>query len=256
MSSLRKRYAPAVAERPDSPPIAATPVAAAEPPPPAAAEATPIQDIAEKPSPSDEAANKAIKARLAEMERAESLQRGPAHYERSESRPPEPIADPMEAAIAALPPRVQGWYRNNPSLLTDPEQVARLQYAHWVAKRETGEELTDNYFDRMEAFLGLRQNAPKPATNGHAAPAAPRPASAAPAGPARNGAQPRQYVGPTLSAPPTRESPSMSTGKPVGRRVPLTAEELQIAQNSGISAEEYQTQKEKMARLRAAGAVQ
>jgi hypothetical protein len=257
MSSLRKRYSPVSAER-DSLPVAATPVAAAEPPP--AAEAPkPLEELAPEKSPSDEAANNAIKARLAEMNRAETLQRAPAvqHFERSvESRPAEPAADPVEAAIATLPPRVQGWYRNNPSLLINPEQVARVQYAHWVAKRETGEELTDKYFDRMEAFLGLRQNAPKPATNGHSAPAAPRTApAAAPRNPTPMRQQ-QQRPGPSVSAPPTREVPSMASGRPVGRRVPLTADEIQIAANSGISQEEYATQKEKMARLRAAGAVQ
>src|SRR5690349_12461983 len=112
MSSLRKRYAPAVAERPDSPPIASTPVAAAEPPPTAEAP-KPLEELAPEKSPSDEAANNAIKARLAEMNRAETLQRAPPvqHYERSvESRPAEPAADPVEAAIAAMPPRVQRWY--------------------------------------------------------------------------------------------------------------------------------------------------
>jgi hypothetical protein len=260
MASLRKRYAAVSAERPDSPPVAATPVAAAEPPPPAAAEATPIQDIAEKPSPSDEAANNAIKARLAEMERAETLQRGPAvqHFERSvEARPPEPASDPMEAAIAALPPRVQTWYRNKPELLTNPELAARVQYCHHVAAREVGQQFTDPYFDRMETLLGFKQQQqPKPSNNGHAAPAAPRnPASAAPA---RNAPPVRQqqYNGGAVSAPTSREAPSMASGRPASRRVPLNADELQIAQSLGISAEEYQTQKERMARLRAAGAVQ
>jgi hypothetical protein len=256
MASLRKRYAPAVAERPDSPPIAATPVASAEPPP--AAEAPkPLEELAPEKSPSDEAANNAIKARLAEMNRAETLQRAPPvqHYERVESRPPEPAADPVEAAIAAMPPRVQRWYRTNPQLLTNPEFAARVQYCHHVAAREVGQQFTDPYFDRMESLLGFRQQQqPKPSNNGHAAPAAPRPA---PAAPPRNAAPPRQqqYNG-HMSAAPSREVPSMSTGKPMGRRVPLTADELQIAKNSGISPEEYSIQKEKMARLRAAGAVQ
>jgi hypothetical protein len=254
MASLRKRYAPAVsAERPDSPPVAATPVAAAEPPP--AAEAPkPLEELApEKPSPSDEAANNAMKARLAEMDRAETLQRAPPvqHYERVESRPPEPAADPMEAAIAAMPPRVQRWYRNNPELLTNPEFAARVQYCHHVAAREVGQQFTDPYFDRMESLLGFRkQQQPKPASNGHAAPAA---APARNDGPVR---QQQQRPGPSVSAPPTRAVPSMTTGRPTGQRVPLTADEIQVAQNSGISAEEYQTQKEKMARLRAAGAAQ
>jgi hypothetical protein len=259
MASLRKRYSAVSVERPDSPPVAATPVAAAKPPP--AAEAPkPLEELAPEKSPSDEAANNAIKARLAEMNRAETLQRAPPvqHYERVESRPPEPAADPVEAAIAAMPPRVQRWYRTNPELLTNPEFAARVQYCHHVAAREVGQQFTDPYFDRMESLLGFRQQQqPKPSNNGHAAPAAPRPASAAPAAPPRNGAAPRQqqYNG-HVSAPPTRDVPSMASGRPVGRRVPLTADELQIAKNSGISPEEYSIQKEKMARLRAAGAVQ
>jgi hypothetical protein len=260
MSSLRKRYAPAVsAERPDSPPVAATPVAAAEPP--RAAEAPkPLEELAPEKSPSDEAANNAIKARLAEMNRAETLQRAPPvqHYERVESRPPE-LSDPVEAAIAAMPPRVRRWYRTNPELLTNPEFAARVQYCHHVAAREVGQQFTDPYFDRMESLLGFRQQQqPKPSNNGHAAPAAQRPASAAPAAPARNAAPARQqqYNGGSASAPTSREAPSMSTGKPMGRRVPLTEDEIQIARNSGISPEEYSIQKEKMARLRAAGAVQ
>jgi hypothetical protein len=258
MSSLRKRYPAVSVERPDSPSVAATPVAAAEPPP--AAEAPkPLEELApEKPSPSDEAANNAILARLAEMDRAETLQRAPPvqHYERVESRPPEPAADPVEAAIAAMPPRVQRWYRNNPELLTNAELAARVQYCHHVAAREVGQQFTDPYFDRMESLLGFRKQQPQTKTaptqvNGHAPVSSP----AAPHNPMPMRQQ-QQRPGPSVSAPPTREVPSMASGRPVGRRVPLTADEIQIAQNSGISAEEYQTQKEKMARLRAAGAVQ
>jgi hypothetical protein len=85
--SLRKRYPAVSAERPDSPPVASTPTTAASPPP-VAADTKPPEEIAEKkPSAVDEAANLAIKTRLAEIERAEALARGSAVYERSvESR--------------------------------------------------------------------------------------------------------------------------------------------------------------------------
>jgi hypothetical protein len=259
MASFRKKYAPHV-ESKDAPAVASTPVKAAEPPPAAEPQKS-LEELApQKPSPSDEAANNAIKARLGEMERAEILQQRGAvqHYERSlaaEPPPPEPPVDPMEAAIANLPERAQRWYKAHPEFFTDPEKAARVQYAHWVAKRETGEELTDKYFDRMEHFLGFRQQQqPKPSSNGHAAPAAPR--NPPPAAPARNGAPARQQYNGHVSAPPTRDVPSMASGKPVNRRAPLTENELQIAKNSGISPDEYQLQKEKMERLKAAGAIQ
>jgi hypothetical protein len=247
MSSLRKRYAPAVsAERPDSPPVAATPVAAAEPP--RAAEAPkPLEELAPEKSPSDEAANNAIKARLAEMNRAEGLQRGPAHYERVvEPRPPQQTAQ-------TIPPHVQEWLNKHPQYLSDAVAQAELHVAATKTARDGKTWHDADFIPTVERYLGFSQPRPaqpKPAINGHApvsAPTAPR---------APTPVRQQQYNGGAASAPTSREAPSMASGRPVGRRVPLTADELQIAQNSGISAEEYQTQKEKMARLRAAGAVQ
>jgi hypothetical protein len=150
-----------------------------------------------------------------------------------------------------MPPRVQRWYRTNPELLTNPELAARVQYCHHVAAREVGQQFTDPYFDRMEHLLGFKKppaqtKTPPTQVNGHA------PVSA----PAVRQQQQRPGPSVSVSAPPTRAVPSMTTGRPTGQRVPLTADEIQIAANSGISVEEYQIQKEKMARLRAAGAVQ
>jgi hypothetical protein len=262
MASFRKKYSLHI-ESPskDAPTVASTPVTAASPPPAAEPQKS-LEELApQKASPSDEATNLAIKARLAEMERAETLQQRGAvqHYERSlaaEPPPPEPPVDPMEAAIADLPERAQRWYRSHPEFLTDPEKAAKIQYCHHVAAREVGGQFTDLYFDRMESLLGFRQQQqPKPSSNGHAAPAAPR--NPPPAAPARNGAPARQqYTGPSVSAPPTREVPSFASGRPTSRRAPLSENELQIAKNSGISPEEYQLQKQKMERLKAAGAIQ
>jgi hypothetical protein len=271
MASLRKKYQLGLeTPRADAPAVAATPVEAAKPPP-VAADTKPLEDIAapEKPSAVERAAASALKQRLQEMINAETLasqQASSQPHLAAEPRVQQPQQDPMEAAIASLPARVQRWYRAHPEFLTDPEKAAQVQYCHHVAAREVGEQFTDPYFDRMEHLLGFRQQQQQAKPNGNGTGQVHigtnqkiplRNVQAAPAAPARNGGGPvRQHAGPSVSAPPTREPPSMSTGKPLGRRVPLTEDELAIARNSGISPQEYQDQKEKMERLKRAGAIQ
>jgi hypothetical protein len=265
MTSLRKKYQDyqdfQSPSNKSAPVVAATPVQAAEPPP-AAEPQKPLEEI-QKPSAADEAAANAIQARIAEMDRAESLaQQQAANHPRLAAEPqPPPQQQPIEQAIASLPKRAQGWYKSHPEYFTDPEGAARMQYAHWVVRRETGEEFTEKYFDRMESLLGFQQQPPAQTktaptqdnkVNGHA------PVSA-PAEPPRNPTpvrQQQQRSGPPVSAPPTRDVPSLASGRPTTRRVPLTEVELQIAKNSGISPEEYQLQKEKMLQLQAAGVIQ
>jgi hypothetical protein len=258
MASFRKKYSPHI-EGPskDAPVVASTPVTAASPPP--VAEAPKNIEQPTETNPVDEAAKTALKQRLREMEQAETLVHQQTAPRAAEPRPPQPPIDAMEQAIAALPERAQRWCRAHPEFLTNPERAAQLQYCHWVAKREIGEEGTDAYFDRMEALLDIstqQQQQPKPGSNGHSAPAAPPRNSAPAALAARNGVPARQQYNGHVSAPPTRDVPSMASGKPTNRRPPLTENELQIAKNSGISPEEYQLQKEKMERLKAAGAIQ
>src|SRR5262249_24406561 len=151
---------------------------------------------------------------------------------------PEPQAPTLEECIAHLPERVQRWYRSHPDFLTDPEKAAKVQYCHHVARRETGEEITPAYYDRMESMLGLA-----PSTTGQA-----RPIERPPVAPAPRRTEPvrqQQRSAAPVSAPPSREPASFSTGRPISHRAPLTKEELEIAQASGISADEYQRQKER-----------
>jgi hypothetical protein len=220
MASLRRKYQ--TAEIPSdnnnntAPTVASAPVTAAVPPP--AAETKPPEKPVES-NPVDEAAKSALKARLQEMERAETLahQQQPQQGEhRLAAEPPQQQqspADQLEQAIAAMPERVKRWYRAHPEYLVDPEKAARIQYCHHVAARETGEQFTDNYYSRMEQMLGFnrqqqpQQQRPQPNGNGHA-----------PAAPARNGAQPvrqqQRPAGPAVSAPPSRGS------KSTGRHMP------------------------------------
>jgi hypothetical protein len=274
MASFRKRYSDLTQSPADrsAPAVASTPQVAAEPPPPTEAP-KPTEDLTtEKLSPAEQAAQNALKQRIAEMDRAESLQSEAVHQQQrfaaevqqgrhgvaTELQQPQQQQPTVEEVVATLPERAKRWYKAQPELFTNPEGAARIQYAHWVAKRETGEELTEKYFDRMDHLLGFRQQQPaqpKPAptqenkVNGHApasAPAAPRDAA-----PVR-----QQRPGPSVSAPPTRTAPSMTTGRPVNHRPPLTADEVALAAHLKISPEEYALQKDKMQRLKAAGAIQ
>src|SRR5262249_34390689 len=244
MASPRKKYSAHVEERKDAP-VTATPVQAAEPPP--VAETPKPSEPLEVESPVEEATRNALRARLQEVERAAELQREAIRQQPRMAAEPQQPVDPIEQAIANLPERMKRWYQTHPELLTDPEKSAQMQYAHWVARREVGEEFTEPYFDRMEQMLGFKQEQRPPQSqpngNGQGAPdpnrqqAAPR--NAAPA-------QQQRYVGPSVSAPPTRDVPSMTTGRAPSEPMRLTDEELALARTIGITPQQYMDGKRRM----------
>src|SRR2546421_6113288 len=106
MASLRKKYVQV--ETPNTAnndaPIASTPVQAAEPPP--VTEDKPPEKPVESSSPADEAAKSALKARLQEMERAETLahqqqpQQGEQRLAAEPTQRQQSPADQLEQAIA------------------------------------------------------------------------------------------------------------------------------------------------------------
>ena len=253
MASIRKRYADRIEA---GPPVTAPPTGAAKLPDPVVDAKPPEMPATE--SPADVAAKDAIalQLRLKEMERAEQLNRQPQQQpppQAAEPQQQQPQAPTLEDHIAHLPPRVQGWYRKHPELATDPERAAQVQYCHHVARRETGQEFTDPYYDRMESMLGL-----VPATNGQTQ-HRPSPAPAAPL--PREAPRQQQRSAVAYSAPPTREVPSMTTGRPSGNPAPLTRDEVEIAlaskQRAGESDEaairRYQYNKQKMNLMKARG---
>jgi hypothetical protein len=264
MASLHRKYQDRieVGPRQEAPPVSAPP-RAAELPEPAANAGKPPPEV-ETESPAEKAGKDALRQRLAEMERAETLTRQAQQPPPRAAEPQEPQELPsLEDQIAHLPERVQGWYRKHPELAMDPERAAQVQYCHHVARRETGEDMTPVYYDRMEQMLGLRQQPPvgaegRPQSNGNgqveSRPSAP-PRNEAPPDHSR-GQAPRRAMAAPVSAPPTREVPSMTTGRAPRHRAPLTADELQIAQQCGQTPEEYQQQKEKMQHLKQIGAIQ
>jgi len=247
MASLRKRYQTSV-ESKDGPPVTTMPNETAAELPPAVADAPkPPEPPAAEPSPADEAAKTALRQRLAEMERAENLQREIAQQSPQFATEPQEQQMPTAEQIiesSGLPENAKDWLRRYPEYVSDPIKNAQMQKMHNVAEYQAGGEFTERYFDRMEILLGLRQEAP-PSTNG-SAPIAPRSST-----PVRK----QQYAVP-VSAPPTRESSSMATGRAPSRRAPLTQAERDIARSCGISDEEYQNQRERRDNLKAAGMLQ
>jgi hypothetical protein len=251
MASLRRKYQ--TVETPaanNDAPIASTPVQAAEPPP--AVETKPPEKPVESSSPADEAAKSALKARLQEMERAETL----AHQQQPQQGEHRLAAEPpQQPQQQAMPAHVQEWLKKHPQFFNDAVAQVELNVATMKCVRDGLTWNDDNFIPTIERHLGFRQQPqpqqrqPQPNGNGHAPASGPAPQ--------RNGAQLRQQrpAGP-VSAPPSRDAPSMATGRATGHRAPLSEAEAEIARSSGLSLEEYQQQKEKMLRLKAAGAVQ
>ena len=244
---MRKKYSGQFGSpgKDEGPPVTTAPTQAAKLPEPVA-DAKPPEPI-ETESPADKAAKTALQQRLAEMQNAETLTREAVQHPQFAAEPqPEPQQPTLEDMVAHLPPRVQRWYRQHPEFASDPEKAAQIQYCHHVARRETGQEFTDPYFDRMEQMLGLA-----PTTNGQSRPQ-PQPQ---PQLQPRNAEAPRARVSAaSVSAPPTREVPSMASGRSQSFRASLTADELEIARSCGQTPEQYQAQKEKWARMKAEGA--
>jgi hypothetical protein len=235
MVSARRKY-PGVADH-SADPVQSPPASEATAKVPDAVEPQSAEPIEAKPTPAEEAAKSAIKQRLEEAQRAQHLvQEQAAQYAAEPEAPQMDERDQFEAAIQHLPPRIQAWYRNDPSWLTDPERAACITYAHHVSLRETGSVGSDDYYRRMESLMGLRDASPEPSPE--------RSRASEPA--------PRQYSGAPVSAPPSRESHSMATGRPVDR-VSLSHEEAALAKSLGLTSQQYLDGKARMLREKQGG---
>jgi hypothetical protein len=182
MVSYRKRHTAHIEDR-EAPPIAPTPGGGHAEPYPTPVDATPAPaDIAKpeaetpKPaeqetpkladsSPAEEAAKTAIRQRLAEMERAQELQRE-ATPQYAESQPGEPPTVEKIIANSGLPERAKTWLREHSDYISDPSKNATLISLHGVAARQAGSEWTDDYFSRMDELLGFRPQPRQQQANG------------------------------------------------------------------------------------------
>jgi hypothetical protein len=240
VASYRKKYASLETEEP----VTTAPVETAKLPP--ATDTPPkLDEPLKESSPVEEAAKSAIQERLDEMQCATEMQSAPPPQRPPQADEPEPpgmqeLVQEFDAAIAHLPPRAKNWYLTHPEFLTDPKKAAQIQYAHHIAVRETGEEMTPRYFDAMESLLDLSPPQPKPRRE-------PVKITPPPRGPASSAVN--------YSAPPSRESPSISTGRaPVSdSKVTLTPEQREAAKYSKCTEEEYAKGVLRMRRERQAG---
>src|SRR5262245_15845567 len=119
MASLRKKYQVQLGSptKDDEPPVMPPPVTGAKMPEPVA-DATP-PEMPEAKSAADRAADESLRRRLAEMERAESLQR-----ERQQQQPPQPEAQQQQPET---PAHVQEWLNHHPEYMDPNDVIAQLE---------------------------------------------------------------------------------------------------------------------------------
>jgi hypothetical protein len=291
MASLRKRHRETTDELPPErdlvPALAEEAAAASHKPNDVAADISSpaAADAAAPVRPVEDEEKTAMRKRLQEMEAAQArVQQLEAEIaartqitHQLQQAPQQPD-DPVEVALAqcGLPPRAQQWLRQHPEYIFDQEKNAELQFRHWQARREAGEDFSDRYYECMERMLGLSsteiRDTPQPAPTDEAPPmnepmprrisipafaSEPRPEPPAPA--------PAPRVGPPVSAPPHREPISLGNGRRLSQSsVRLSADQreiaAQIAASKGISQQEAEEEMAlnvlKLQRLKASGAIQ
>ncbi len=86
-------------------------------------------------------------------------------WDRLESRPPAGD-DPVEAYVAGRTRPTQEWLRAHPDWVTDPKKNERLTKAHLNAVSMDIAPDTDEYFEHVENFIGLRKQATNGSGNG------------------------------------------------------------------------------------------
>ena len=181
MASLRKRHRETTDELPPERDLVPTPREAAAAPyakpgavadiPPPAADAAPVRPV-------EDEEKTAMRKRLQEMDAAQErvkqletqiAQQAQIARQLQEGQPqqqnPQPPQDVDVSVIiedAPIPERAKVWLRQHTEYITDPALNARMQGQHHVAKYLSGQEFTDQYFQRLEELLGLQQ----PTTNG------------------------------------------------------------------------------------------
>src|SRR5262249_40430341 len=120
MASLRKKYQPPFESpsKDDGPPVLPPPVTGAKMPEPVA-DATPPEPIEAK-SAADRAADESLRKRLAEMDRAEALQR----EQQQQPQHAEPQAPPQQPE---MPAHVQKWLEEHPQYTDPSDQIAQAE---------------------------------------------------------------------------------------------------------------------------------
>lgn len=90
-------------------------------------------------------------------------------------------SDPIDAYVAGRTEPTANWLRAHPEWITDPRKNAKLTSAHYSAQAEGIATDTDEYFEHVETFIGLKQAAGESKPNGAAANGAAKPRARTPA---------------------------------------------------------------------------
>jgi hypothetical protein len=151
------------------------------------------------------------------------LENGKQAMEEQARQPVQPVQhnDPVEALAAQLSPRSAAWVRANPDYARDSRKMQKMIAAHNLVTADGIAPDTDEYFERVEATLGIRRAAPVHEQE---------------ADPMTDAAKPISR----RSAPPA--APVSRSGNGTGTRpnvVRLTAVERETAADLGMSPEEY-----------------
>lgn len=165
-----------------------------------------------------------------------TLRQGKAQAEAEAKQQPQPQqhqpqADPVETYLRStgIHGKSADWIRAHPDVIRYP--VEELRAAHNAARRNNLTVESDEYFDKIADFMGVRQERAAPAVNndpvseaGQAQPAQERPAAQP---------QPQRRV---AAAPPSRPAAGGSAGD---GGIRLTPQQRRAAEISGVSDEVY-----------------
>lgn len=130
---------------------------------------------------------------------------------------PKQHVDPFEDYVSKLTPRAQSWMREHKEYATDAKLNKKLIAAHHVAVAEDHTPDSAAYFERIEEYLGLREEVGDD-----------------------DGEEPavEERRAPRHSAPVTRDAPTLAS--PGARnRVTLNRAEVEMAEALGMTREEY-----------------
>ena len=129
-------------------------------------------------------------------------------------------SNPVEALASQLTPRSANWIRKNPQYATNPKLYQKMVAAHQLVTNDDIETESDEYFEKVESLLGIRQNYSQ-----------------------------ENYQDPTLGTAKTTQKRSSPPAAPVSRGgngtgsrpnvVRLTADQRDAAKSSGLTDEEY-----------------
>jgi len=137
---------------------------------------------------------------------------------------PPPRTDPVEALASTLSPRSAEWVRKNPEYARDPRKMQEMVAAHQLTIARGVEPDTDDYFERVEAILGVGRQVHVDTVD---------------ADPMSSAASPSRGRIASPPAAPVSRGANGGGGNPKPNAVVLTATERAMARDLGMTEREY-----------------